>query len=106
MKKYIAHLRTKQDHHKKRFALGVSAGITAIMAIFWATSFSYFNGGSTNVEIARKNSENSPLNVIRRNVASVYESVTGSKVEFVKEQNPADAPKLEYVPTPAATISQ
>ena len=98
MRRYIAHLRTKQDHHKKRFAMGVSAGITAIIAIFWATSFSYFNGGSTNVEIARKNTENSPLTVIRRNVAGVYEAVTGSKIEFVKEQEPADAPELEYVP--------
>lgn len=98
MRTYIAHLRTRHDKRKKRFAFGVSACITAIIALFWVTSFSYFNGGSSNVAVARKNSENSPLTVISRNIASAYESITGSKVEFVKEQEPEDAAELEYVP--------
>lgn len=99
MRTYIHHLRTKHDSHKKRFAFSVSAGITALIAIVWATSFSYINTESKNVEVARTNTANSPLNVIRRNIAGAYESITGSKIEFTKEQEqPTEAPALEYVP--------
>jgi hypothetical protein len=100
MRAYIENLRTKHDRHKRRFAFTVSASVTAVIALVWVTSFSYFNGGSSNVEIARKNTQNSPLNVIRRSIAGVYASVIGGKVEFVKEQELSDAPELEYVPTP------
>ena len=98
MRRYIAHLRTKPDSHRKRIAFGFSAVITSMLALFWVTSFSYFNSPQSNVEIAKKNSENSPLSVIRKNVASIYESVTGSKIEFVKGQNTTTTATLEYVP--------
>jgi len=100
MKKYIAHLRTKPESHKRKVALGTSVVITAFIALFWVTSFSYFNGGSTNPEIARKNTQNSPINVVRKNIASLYESLTGSRVEFVKDQDgDVSEPVLEYVPS-------
>ncbi len=102
MRRYIAHLRSKPDSHRKRFAFGVSASITAIIALFWVTSFSYFNSPSSNTEVARAKSINSPLNVIRRNMAGAYEAITGSKIEFVKEQNAATTTAtLEYVPEPS-----
>lgn len=99
MRKYIAHLRTKPDSHRKKVAAGTSATITAVIALVWMTSFSYLNSPAQNEQLARRNSENSPLNVIRRNIASAYEAVTGSKVEFVKEQDaPTTGATLEYVP--------
>jgi hypothetical protein len=105
--KYIEDLRTKHDAHKKRFAFGVSAGVTAVIALFWVTSFSYFNNPNDNVRIARTSPQNSPLNVIRHNIAGAYESITGSKVEFVKEEEAAEGTaELEYVPTPMDNITQ
>lgn len=101
MKSYIAHLRTKPDNHRKRFAFGMSAAITAVIALFWVTSFSYFNNAASNTEVARANSANSPLNVIRRNMAGAYEAITGSKIQFVKGQDAATTTAtLEYVPEP------
>ena len=98
MRKYIAHLRTKPDSHRKRVAAVWSAAITAVIALFWITSFSYFNNTS-NTDVARANSANSPLNVIRRNMAGAYEAVTGSKIQFVKGQDAATTTAtLEYVP--------
>ncbi len=100
MRRYLHHLRSKEDKHKKRFAFVVSASITAIIALVWATSFSYFNPTGSTAEIARKNSENSPLNVIRRNIAGAYESLTGTRVQFVKDQDPPQQEaELEYIPT-------
>lgn len=36
MKTYLKQLHTKPDHHKKRFALLVSGGFTAIMFVTWS----------------------------------------------------------------------
>ena len=97
MRTYIAHLRTKSDIHRKKVAFGWSAGITAVIALFWVTSFSYFN--SPDVQMARRSTDNSPLTVIRRNIAGAYEAVTGAKVEFVKKDTIASSTAtLEYVP--------
>ena len=100
MKKLIASLREKPESHKKRVAYGVSAIITLVIAGVWATSFQYFNGaGMTKAEVAKTNSDNSPLNVLKRGAASAYEAITGSHVEFVKgETDTATVPALEYVP--------
>lgn len=99
MKTYIEHLRSKPDSHRKKVAFGTSTAITALIAVFWVTSFSYFNGDRSNVEIARRNNDNSPIKVIRRGLAGAYESITGSRVEFVKDQDVATStPSLEYVP--------
>jgi len=98
MRKYIAHLRTKPDSHRKKVAFGASAAITGLIALFWVTSFSYFNGGSTNPQVAVANTKNSPINVIRKSVAGAYEALTGTRVEFVKGQDTTTTPTLEYVP--------
>lgn len=97
MRKYIEHLKTKPESHKKKVAFGISAGVTLMIGMVWMTSFSYFNGGASNVEVATRNSQNSPINVIRKGVANAYQSITGSKVEFVKEEPKTNA-TLEYVP--------
>lgn len=100
MRTYIDHLRSKPDSHRKKVAAGTSAAITAVIALVWVTSFSYVNDPSANARVAR-NTENSPLTVIRRNIAGAYEAVTGAKVEFVKENNSASTTAtLEYVPEP------
>ena len=100
MKKFIDSLREKPESHKKRVAYGVSAIITLVIAGVWATSFQYFNGGGmTRAEVAKANSDNSPLNVLKRGAASAYEAITGSRVEFVKGQTEGTTtPALEYVP--------
>lgn len=100
MKKLIDSLREKPESHRKRVAYGTSAVITLLIAGVWATSFQYFNGsGMTKVEVAKANTNNSPVNVLKRGAASAYEAITGSHVEFVKGEtgNVATA-TLEYVP--------
>ncbi len=97
--KYIEHLRAKPLHHRKRIAVGVSAGITVIIALFWYSSFSYFNTDSLqNVQVATINSENSPFQVFKQGVANVYEGITGSKVHFDRDQQASSTATLEYVP--------
>ncbi|MFA6297071.1 MAG: hypothetical protein WC629_00745 [Candidatus Paceibacterota bacterium] len=100
MKKLIASLREKPESHKRRVAYGTSAVITLVIAGVWATSFQYFNGtGITKAEVAKANTDNSPLNVLKRGAASAYEAITGSHVEFVKGESDSSASgTLEYVP--------
>jgi hypothetical protein len=106
MRTYIEHLRSQPESHRKKVAFGTSAAITALVAVFWATSFSYFNDESHKAEVARQNSQNSPVNVIRQNIAGVYESLTGSRIQFVKDQDPVtETPTLEYVPEPGSSAS-
>ena len=109
MRKFIHQLRQKPESHRKRVAYGTSAVFTLILAGVWATSFSYFNAPtSTQAVVAKANTENSPFNVLKTGVASAYEAITGSKVEFVRGDTSGDASgTLQYVPDsqPVATSS-
>lgn len=97
---YLEKLRNKPDHHKHMIAWGTSGVITALIATFWVTSFGYFYGDKeVKVAVEEKNSETSPLNVIRSGAANVYEAFTGSRVSFEKEGSNSNATAtLEYVP--------
>jgi hypothetical protein len=81
-------------------AFGASGAITALVATFWITSFGYFYGDKeVRVAVEEKNTQTSPLVVIRSGMASAYEALTGSRVVFEKNSanNNATA-TLEYVP--------
>jgi len=81
-------------------AWGTSGVITVIIATFWVTSFGYFYGDKEiKVAVEEKNSETSPLNVIRTGAANVYEALSGSRVVFEREGSNTNATAtLEYVP--------
>lgn len=97
MKKYIESLRSKPQRHKQRIAWGASAAATLLLALVWGTSFKFFYGTDSKGEIAKRSEDNAPFQVLKNTAANVYESVTGARVNFEKEDATATG-TLEYVP--------
>ena len=99
MRKIINKIRNKDDRYKKVVSLVTSGVITLAIGLAYYTSSAYFSNTSQNPVLAQINSENSPLNVARRNISNIFESFTGKKIEFTRDQNKEEKiPALEYVP--------
>lgn len=89
MRKYFSSLSSRPDHHKKRFALFVSAGFTLILFVFWSViSFGTVGGITQNSDetVVRVSSESeneaSPLESFRSNLASGISSLKNSLGEI------------------------
>jgi len=78
-------LRQKPEHQKRKIAVVTSIVITAIIFVFWISStihsFSVLDAEPGEVTVAPE----SPFSVVKDNVASVYESVSGD-MSRIKEQ--------------------
>ena len=91
MENYLYRLSQKSDHHKKRFALGVSGCFTAIIFLIW--SFVNFGGAATvvaeNVPNSNAKEAISPFENIGKGFASAWTAIkyqledTGNTIEKV-----------------------
>jgi hypothetical protein len=77
MENYLYRLSQKSDHHKKRFALGVSGCFTAIIFLIW--SFINFGGAATVVSenIPNRDAKEaiSPFENIGKGLASAWSAI-------------------------------
>ena len=88
MKRYLETLHTKPDHHKKRFALVISALITALIFSLWSLS-TFGPGGflsktadDRGAQTARK--EVSPFQSLTSAVSASFDQIFGN-VDKLKE---------------------
>ncbi len=84
MIQHIHKLRARPNHEKKRIAFVVSAGITAIIFVFWIASFNPSTGASDNNSGVAN--VVSPFESIKNNVASAYDSVFNSAADATKKE--------------------
>ena len=73
MRRYLAKLQTKPDHHKKQFALLASTTITLFIFGIW--SLATFG---VNTRIVTEENEVSPFQSLGTNLASSLEALKGS----------------------------
>ena len=79
MKKYLATLHQKSDSHKKRFALLTSGVVTLFIFSFWSLANFGVSGESDSTVVAKvDDSEVSPLESIRTNLATSIEALRNS----------------------------
>ena len=57
---YLENLRAKPEHIRKRYAFSMSFGITAIIFMFWLSSFSTIRNSSTDVIASTMNKIETP----------------------------------------------
>lgn len=95
MRKYLAELYRKPDHHKNRFALLVSGAITLFIFGIWSLTL-FGNNGSQVADggsVSNKvNEEVSPFQSIRMNLGNSLEAIKNS---FNGLQNSLDTVNLE-----------
>jgi hypothetical protein len=72
--RHIENMRGKADHHKRRYAFGVSLGVTAVIFVFWIASAHFAPIGEEQVI-----SEKTPIDSLVENVANVFSVFTSSK---------------------------
>lgn len=84
MRHYLATLHTKPDHHKKRFAFLVSAGVTLTMFTVWSL-VTFGTGGtlaqndpSTTLGASNSQIEVSPFESFREGLASSFDAMKES----------------------------
>ena len=80
MRKYLATLHTKPDHHKKRFAFLASATITLFIFAVW----SLVNFGTKSEVVAEETRETevSPLESFSASIASSFQAIRDSFMEL------------------------
>ena len=88
MRRYLATLHEKPDHHKKRFALLVSGGFTLILFIGW-TVVRFGAPGlqiskAPDVKIQNKTEEVTPIGTLKATVKDGWDSIT-SQFGEIKE---------------------
>ena len=101
MRKYLAELHKKPDHHKKQFALLVSGTITLFIFGIWSL-VNFGIGGKIVTEdngilVTSERTENevSPFQLLRSSLASSLEAARNSFEEFTNNLNTVDF-KSEY----------
>ena len=67
MRKYLATIHTKPEHHKKRFALAVSSGTTLLIFSIWFITHS----SPSNMVIQKSTNEVTPLESLKASIGSV-----------------------------------
>jgi hypothetical protein len=79
MRHYIATLHKRPDHHKRRFALLVAAGVSLFIFAIWSM-VTFGEGGimAQSEKPVRAHEEVSPLTSIKQNVAETIGGVKGS----------------------------
>lgn len=81
MRSYLSTIHLRSHAHKKRFALGVSAGITLSIFTIWSLmTFSSLNNDSTVVAEGNMNTQNTaeeipPLNTLKSGVAASFQAI-------------------------------
>jgi hypothetical protein len=81
MRKYLAELPTKPDHHKKRFAFLVSGGVTLSIFAIWTIANFGANGALVRSEdtIARQEMEEvGPIESLRLGLSSGLEGIASA----------------------------
>jgi hypothetical protein len=89
MKKYLAELHKKPDHHKRQFALLASGTVTLFIFGIWSLATFGMNGGiiakdSGSATTISKTAENEvgPFQSFRSNLASSLEALKGGFAEL------------------------
>ena len=80
MRKYLAQLHKKPDHHKRQFALLASGTITLLIFGIW--SLVTFGEGRKVVVVSESGNEVSPFHSLGTSVAATLEALKGSFVEL------------------------
>ena len=74
MKKYLAELHTKPDHHKKRFAFIVSGIVTLFIFSFWTMATFGPEGRIANNKV-EETKESNPFEALKSNVSSSFSNI-------------------------------
>ena len=77
MRKYLATLHRRPDHHKKRFALLASGGFTLIIFATWSL-VTFGNDNPPEETVTRAHEEVGPLESLRANSAQTLEAIKES----------------------------
>ncbi len=80
MKRYLATLHTKSDHHKRRFALLASGSVTLLIFGIWSLATFGMNGAV----VAKTEQEVSPFQSLQMNLAASFE-VLGNNFKELKD---------------------
>ena len=72
---YLENLRAKPDHKKKQFAFWTSFGFTAILFIFWVSTFNIGTGLSGSTVATAVNKAETPSQSLVASVGSIFGTV-------------------------------
>jgi hypothetical protein len=74
---YLDNMRAKPEHIRKRYALSISFGVTAVIFMFWLSSFgTTLNNGADKTAVARAvNNAGSPGRSLVASVGSLFSDV-------------------------------
>ncbi len=80
---HIENMRQKPDHKKRQYAFAVSLGITAIIFVFWLSSFGIGTEGNNNVAVEVR----SPLESVTASASDAFKYAKDlifgtSKIEY------------------------
>jgi hypothetical protein len=96
MKRHLENLRAKPDKMKRQIAFLTSAGITAVIALFWIVSISIQSSSAVVSAQASSVQVNSPVSALTANVFDVFSGIKSYFFGPSKSSNPAAG--LEVVP--------
>lgn len=109
--RYLNHIKSRPEHHRRRYALGISALITAAIAIVWL-SIIVPHGTSqivTQKEATTKPQGDTPIVTLQRGVAQAFEAMQGIfkgatdkslnlQDEYNKMKNQVQSGEIKMVP--------
>lgn len=78
MKDYIAQLRQKPEHVRKRIAVGTSVGITGLVGIIWVSAMATTGAFALNTDAPAESSGNEPFALSGTNVKSNFSDLMGA----------------------------
>jgi len=74
----ITHLQTKPEHHRRRIALGVSTGITAIIFVLWVSVMTPRSSqvvAKSSVTPAAQSQGETPLATLKTSAAQAFQGI-------------------------------
>ena len=77
MRKIIPRLHERPEHHRRRVTFALSAGLTALIFVVWASVILPSGIRSTVAKSEARKEAESPLGTLKTSVASVYEATKG-----------------------------
>ena len=110
--RYLDHIKSRPDHHRRNYALGFSAVITAAIFLVW---LSVMLPNSATQIIAEKSSEQpvvegeTPVVTLKRGVGQAFDAITGLfksatdksvnlQTEYDKMKNQVQSGEIKVVP--------
>jgi hypothetical protein len=98
MLRHVEKLRQKPEHLRRRWAFGLSAGATGLVAIVWIFSVVASGGpfGSSAAVASDSSSNLSPLSAMQASAASAFQSLVGSN-PFNSSSEATSSPGLNVV---------